>query len=151
MFKFFIFFSYPCSYYKLKKNPTKEVFVHGRINWRWGGLKTGWSVKLKGLWSTRRAAGDHRAPRGWYQGQYCFTSSVMSWMIGQTAPSSRLQMIPDGWWMIPEQGLCLIHLKFLLLFNRIWTSRRIGQNNFEKFNKEIWTVLQLRRNNPTSI
>lgn len=30
----------------------------GRINWQWDGLKTGWIVRLKGLWSTQRAAGD---------------------------------------------------------------------------------------------
>ena len=94
------------------------------MNGHWGGLKTGWTVNPKGLWSAvwSLAGGQSLVvyPSAWYWGQYCLTSSLMTWMIGQSASSASLQMMRN--W--EEQ---LIHHMIVLPCKGTSTGWRNGQ------------------------
>lgn len=93
-------------------NSLIDKLVKYRLDRQWGGLKTGWSAGLKGLWwAVRSLAVDQSLVKyygSWYGGQYCLISSLRAWMMGiECAPSASLQAI-QSW------KECLMHQMLVL-------------------------------------
>lgn len=81
---------------------------------RWqGGLKTGWMTRpVVGKWLVVY-------PRGRYRGQYCITSSLVTWMMAKCVPSASSQKI----W---NQEECLVRPRGVVAFRGTCTGSRNG-------------------------
>lgn len=63
--------------------------VETRYISKWGGLKTGCAVELRGFWSAARSPSSDQSlwvpPRGQHWEKYCLITSLITWMKGQSA------------------------------------------------------------------
>lgn len=81
-----------------------------------GRLKTVWIARPKSTWRPWLAV----CPRKWHWGQYCLTSSSMTWMTRQSVPSLYGQL-QQNW-----EDL-LTHLLHVLLFRGTYTDWKTAQ------------------------
>ena len=96
----------------------------GSIGDQQGGLKAGSTAGPRGLWSAAESPGGGTSlvgySRGHQWGKYCFTSSLRTYFLEQTAPSASSQVI-QNW----EE--CLLHHLVVLPFWQTSAGCRTGQ------------------------
>lgn len=70
--------------------PINNLMKSGWRNGKWGGLETVRNTKLEWLWSVAQNPGGSQALvvyfRDWSRGQHCFTSAVVTWVMGWMRP-----------------------------------------------------------------